>query len=436
VIENQGPGEAVPTEAKMSLLDHLTELRARLWKAIVAIAIFGGFSLAYARDLFEILMRPVLAALPEDGRSLVYTSGIEEINVLLKVGLYAGLFLAMPVILFQLWQFVAPGLYVHERRLVAPFVTIGTTFFVGGAVFCYFAVLPTMFKFLLTEGDEHEVRNRAAVARGADADAARLLLLGDAEGAKKQVAQARAALLAAGEGKVVEPDARPSLEELRTREALLSARLDSAVALGQRTDSLRPLARRSAQAHTEAQASFATGDRVGTAKAQDATATAIASVYDASLGAGAGAAMLDLWRLDKHLGAATRRVAEQEWTRPMLTMREQLSLVLLLEVAFGIIFELPLIMSLLSWMGIVKASFLAKYQRHAILVCVIVAAIVTPSGDAVNLALMAVPMIVCYELGVLAAWIIGKRRDARIRAPQLSVVQGGSGGPGSPPAAP
>ena len=432
MIENQGPGTSPPGETKMTLLDHLTELRARLWKAIVAIAIFGGLSLAYARSLFEILMRPVLAALPEDARALVYTSGIEEINVLLKVGMYAGLFLAMPVILFQLWQFVAPGLYLHERKLVAPFVTVGTVFFVGGAVFCYFAVLPTMFKFLLTEGDEHEVRNRATAARAADGDAARLLLLGDTEGAKKQVQRAREALLAAGEGQVNEADARPSLEELRTREALLGTRLDAAVALAQRVDAARPLAHRAAESHAEAEVALAGADRGATAKAQDATATLLAQVFDTGYGAGAGAAMLDLWRLDKHLGVATRRVAEQEWTRPMLTMREQLSLVLLLEVAFGIIFELPLIMSLLAWMGIVKASFLAKYQRHAILICVILAAIITPSGDAVNLALMAVPMIVCYELGVLAAWLIGKRRDARIHTPQLSVVQGGGGSPPAP----
>ena len=104
----------------------------------------------------------------------------------------------------------------------------------------------------------------------------------------------------------------------------------------------------------------------------------------------------------------------------MLTMREQLSLVLLLEIAFGIIFELPLIMALLSWLGLVKASFLAKYQRHAILLCVILAAVITPTGDAVNLSLMAVPMIVCYELGVLAAWLIEKKRGDR--KPQLKVV--------------
>jgi sec-independent protein translocase protein TatC len=71
-------------------------------------------------------------------------------------------------------------------------------------------------------------------------------------------------------------------------------------------------------------------------------------------------------------------------------------------------------MSLLAWLGVVTPAFLAKYQRHAILLCVVAAAIITPSGDAVNLALMAVPMIVCYELGVLGAFIVGRRKKTAL----------------------
>jgi sec-independent protein translocase protein TatC len=104
----------------------------------------------------------------------------------------------------------------------------------------------------------------------------------------------------------------------------------------------------------------------------------------------------------------------------MLTMHEQLSLVLLLELAFGVIFELPLVMALLSLLGVVRASFLLKYQRHAFVVCLIAAAVLTPTGDAVNLALMVVPMFLCFELGVLAAWVIEKRRDRRTQQTALA----------------
>src|SRR5436190_23042608 len=92
-------------------------------------------------------------------------------------------------------------------------------------------------------------------------------------------------------------------------------------------------------------------------------------------------------------------------------MQEQLSLVMMMILAFGIIFELPLILTLLAMMGVVDYKFLSKYRRHAIVVNVIVAAFVTPTGDPFNLALMALPMMVCYELGVLGAWVFGKKGE-------------------------
>ena len=94
----------------------------------------------------------------------------------------------------------------------------------------------------------------------------------------------------------------------------------------------------------------------------------------------------------------------------MLSMSEQLTLVLVLELAFGLIFELPLVMAVLGLAGLVTSPFLFKYQRHAFVVCLIAAAVITPTGDAINLALMAGPMLLCYELGVLLVWLIEKRR--------------------------
>jgi sec-independent protein translocase protein TatC len=408
----------------MSLMEHLVELRSRLWKAIASVAVLGGLSLFFAKDLFGLLMKPVLAALPEGSQSLIYTSGIEEINVLLQVGLYAGIFLASPVILFQIWRFVAPGLYQHERRLVAPFVLGGTGFFLGGAIFCYFVILPTMFQFLLTEGDEHQVRDRAMVARAADIDASRLMVLGDDEGAKKLIESARHILLEKGDGQVEElGSGTPTLEELKAWDASLSLRLDAAVAVASSASASaegRADVQKAIRARDEAALAISSERIPDAARRLADGAAALSAAHLALQGPAAKEAFDDLWRLDQHLGVAVHREASQEWTRPMLTMREQLSLVLLLEIAFGIIFELPLIMALLSWLGLVKASFLAKYQRHAILLCVILAAVITPTGDAVNLSLMAVPMIVCYELGVLAAWLIEKKRGDR--KPQLKVV--------------
>ena len=100
-------------------------------------------------------------------------------------------------------------------------------------------------------------------------------------------------------------------------------------------------------------------------------------------------------------------------------MSEQLSLVLVLRLAFGVIFELPLVMAVLALVGLVKSSFLFKYQRHAFVVCLIAAAIITPTGDAVNLSLMAGPM-----LALLRARRAGgvAHREARARRPRTAIT--------------
>ncbi|HZA50106.1 MAG TPA: twin-arginine translocase subunit TatC, partial [Myxococcaceae bacterium] len=90
----------------MSLADHLTELRKRLLRVAVAVLVLGIGALVFARPIFGLLMSPVLDALPPEARSLIYTSGIEEINVLMKVGLYSGIFLSTPVLLWEVWGFV------------------------------------------------------------------------------------------------------------------------------------------------------------------------------------------------------------------------------------------------------------------------------------------------------------------------------------------
>ena len=120
------PERVAPDEFKMSLMEHLTELRSRLLRVTIAVFVLGFVSLIFAREIYGVLMRPVLLALPPDASSLVYTSAIEEINVLMKIGLYAGVFLSTPVLLWQIWGFVAPGLYPHERKLAGPFIVFGS----------------------------------------------------------------------------------------------------------------------------------------------------------------------------------------------------------------------------------------------------------------------------------------------------------------------
>ena len=240
-------------EARASFFEHLQELRKRLLRAVLGIAVGMAVVGYFCERIFRWVMQPVLKSLPEGQQYLHYTGYIEPFMVYLKVALYGGIFVAAPYVLYQFWQFVAPGLYKKERKVVVPFLASATLLFYGGAAFCYFLVMPYAFPAL------------AAIA-GED-------------------------------------------------------------------------------------------------------------------------------------------------MKPILTMTEQLSLVLAMLLGFGIIFEVPVIIAFLSMIGLVSADFLAKYRRHAIVANVTLAAIITPTGDPFNLALMAVPMILFYEIGVLLARILGKKRE-------------------------
>jgi sec-independent protein translocase protein TatC len=242
-------------EVKLTFLDHLRELRVRLIRAILGIAV-GMIGIGiFAQEVYHLLMGPVLASLPENQRQLHFTSSIEPLMVYLKLAVYGGVFAAVPWVLWQLWQFIAPGLYKREKRVVFPFIFFGTLLFYVGAAFCFFVVMPAAFP------------------------------------------------------------------------AMVSIAGDSSLT-------------------------------------------------------------------------------------PMLTMSAQLSLVLAMLLGFGIVFEVPVVIAFLSMVGLVSAPFLAKYRRHAIVVNVTLAAIITPTGDPLNLALMAVPMIVFYEVGIVLARILGKKKQA------------------------
>jgi len=259
LLKPAGAPETPEDDVQLSLRDHLMELRKRLKWAVLSLVLGFGASYYWSQQIFHFMMKPVLAALPEGEQALHFSSGLEPLLIYLKVALYAGLFLASPFIFWQLWMFVAPGLYRRERRKVAPFVLAATFFFVAGAAFCYLVILPPAFKVMID---------------------------------------------------------------------------------------------------------FAGPD-----------------------------------------------------IKPVLMMDEQLGLVMTMVLAFAIVFELPMILTLLAMMGVVDYKFLSKYRRHAIVVNVLIAAFVTPTGDPFNLALMAVPMMVCYELGVLGARIFGKRDEpARLSA--------------------
>jgi len=235
---------------KQPFTAHLEELRSRLIKSSIAVGL--GFLLAYAfkEQIFEILTAPLMRVM-QPGDHLIYTNLPEAFFTFLKTAFFTGIMLASPVLLYQFWMFVAPGLYDREKKLALPILFLSTLFFGGGILFAYFVVFPFGFRFFV--------------------------------------------------------------------------------------------------------------------------------------------------------GFASETV------RPMPAMREYLSFASKLLLAFGLIFEMPMVITLLARLGIVSVAVLRKFRRYAILLFFVVAAILTPP-DVISQVLMALPMMLLYEISILGAHLFGRKK--------------------------
>jgi sec-independent protein translocase protein TatC len=244
-------------EDKMPFLEHLGELRVRIMRALIALLVGTLIGLPFSQYLIDWLARPVTKL----GYELVFTAPAEAFWVQMKVGIIAGLFVAAPAILWQVWGFVAPGLHTHEKKYAVPFVLIGSLLFLVGGAFSLFVVTPYALTFLLGY-------------------------------------------------------ARPGL-------------------------------------------------------------------------------------------------------KPMITIENHIDFLLKFTLAFGAVFELPLIITLAARMGLVTAKVLAKNRKYAILGAFVIGAVLTPTPDAFNQALMAGPLIILYEVGIVCARLFG-RRPRPVTAPAPS----------------
>lgn len=237
------------SEDKIPFTAHLEELRQRLIVCFIAVGVGFVVSYGFKEKLFQILSRPLISVM-QAGDKIIFTGLPEAFFTYLKVAFLSGITLAAPVIIYQFWMFVAPGLYAREKRLLIPIALLSSAFFIGGALFGYFIVFPFGFKFFL--------------------------------------------------------------------------------------------------------------------------------------------------------GFATETI------RPLPAMQEYLSLTATLLLVFGLVFELPLIITLLARLGLVSVDFLKKNRKYAILLFFIVAAILTPP-DVVTQIMMAVPLMVLYEVSIVGARIFGKK---------------------------
>ncbi len=139
-------------DAKMSLLEHLDELRSRLFKALIGFVLVFAGCWTFAGRLLEFLVAPIRKHMFEGGE-IVFINMTEPFMIYMKASALAALFVSAPWVLYQLWAFVSPALYPKERRMVLPFIFFGTLFFVGGGWFGYVVATPTAARWLLNLGD-------------------------------------------------------------------------------------------------------------------------------------------------------------------------------------------------------------------------------------------------------------------------------------------
>jgi sec-independent protein translocase protein TatC len=144
-VSDDKPKEAL---AEGTLMSHLLELRNRLMKAMLAVFLVFIPCATFANELFNLVAQPLVDKLPA-GSSLISTSVVGPFMTPFKVAFYVSLFAAMPVVLYQIWAFVAPGLYRREKRFAVPLLVSSVVLFYVGVLFAYFVVFPVMFNFFV-----------------------------------------------------------------------------------------------------------------------------------------------------------------------------------------------------------------------------------------------------------------------------------------------
>ena len=143
------PTSNLSTLVEGSLISHWLELRDRLIRALYVVVLFAVPCIYFSNELFTLVAQPLISQLPA-GSHLIATSVVSPFMAPFKLSLYVALFLSMPVVIYQVWAFVAPGLYKNERRFATPLLVSSVVLFYAGVAFAYFVVFPLMFQFFAT----------------------------------------------------------------------------------------------------------------------------------------------------------------------------------------------------------------------------------------------------------------------------------------------
>ncbi len=162
-------------EGAMSILGHLDELRTRLFRSALAVIVMLGAMWSFRDPLLTFVMKPIQSRLPE-GQSLQQIEMMEAFSIYLNTCALAAVFVATPFLLYQLWAFIAPGLYRHERRMIVPFLVFGTLFFVGGGAFGYLVAVPVAADWLISLGSDTGLFDSSITLRSAFKFVSRMIL--------------------------------------------------------------------------------------------------------------------------------------------------------------------------------------------------------------------------------------------------------------------
>jgi sec-independent protein translocase protein TatC len=139
--------EQKTTGSEDTFISHLIELRSRLMKAALVVIVLFLALMPWAGTIYDFLAHPMMVALPE-GSKMIATGVVTPFLIPVKVTMLVAFIIALPWVLYQLWAFVAPGLYAHEKKLIAPLVISSSTLFIAGIAFCYFLVFGVVFRFI------------------------------------------------------------------------------------------------------------------------------------------------------------------------------------------------------------------------------------------------------------------------------------------------
>jgi sec-independent protein translocase protein TatC len=140
--------DSIDANGKMSFLEHLDELRKRLIGCAYSLLFGCAIAFFFVKDIEKFVMLPLQAMHP--GQKFIFTSGFDPFLLMMKIGALAGLMIASPLVIYQLWLFIAPGLYTHEKKFAIPFILFSTIFFLGGAAFSHYIAFRWAWQFFLS----------------------------------------------------------------------------------------------------------------------------------------------------------------------------------------------------------------------------------------------------------------------------------------------